>query len=323
VNELLRHLGMVLDAVRVDAYREALASAVRPGAVVADLGAGCGILSVLACQAGAGRVYAVEPAPIADVARRLVASNGCADRVRILDTDAAGAELPEPVDLLVSDLRGTLPLRLPQLAAHADFADRWLAPGGAVLPLADRLLAAPCRHPASLHRRAAAGAVEGVDLGPLVDAVGNSWWRQDLAASAPLAAPRRWAEITYPWRPAALAAPLAWELESAATADGLALWFEAELVAGVGYTTAPGGHADSCYGQAFFPFAEPFELAAGDELAVELRADPAGGGFVWTWEAEQRRAGRAVATGRRSTFYVDAPGLLDALRPPPLGKVGP
>jgi len=162
MNELLRHLGMVLDAVRVDAYRQALASAVRPGAVVADLGAGCGILSVLACQAGAGRVYAVEPAPIADVARRLVASNGCADRVRILDTDATGAELPEPVDLLVSDLRGTLPLRLPQLAAHADFADRWLAPGGAVLPLADRLLTAPCRHPASLHRRAAAGAVEAI-----------------------------------------------------------------------------------------------------------------------------------------------------------------
>lgn len=316
MSELLRHLGMALDAARVGAYRRALERTVGPQTVVADLGTGCGILAVLACRAGAARVYAVEPAPIVDVARQVAAANGCADRVEFLACPASEAVLPGEVSLLVGDLRGTLPLCLPQLQAFAAFAARWLAPDGGVIPRRDVLWAAPCRHPGSPLRRAAGppggGRVEGVELAPLLAAVGNSWWRQDLAAAALLAAPRRWAEIAYPWRPASLSGRLAWTLGESASADGLALWFETELVPGVGYSTAPGAGADTCYGQAFFPFSGRYELAAGDAFEVELRADPAGVGFVWTWEVTQRRGGRTVAADRRSTFHVDAPELFAA-----------
>jgi protein arginine N-methyltransferase 1 len=307
MSEPLRHLGMVLDEARLAAYRRALAATVRPGATVADVGAGCGVLAVLACRAGAGRVYAVEPDPILAVARDLAAANGCADRVVLVPGRAEEVELPERVELVVADLRGTLPLQLPALEALAVFTERWLAPGGTLVPRRDVVWAAPCRHAGSLHRRA--GRAQGVDLGPLAAAVADTWWRQDLPAAALVAPPRRWNAVTYPWRTAALAGRLAWSFGEPAPVHGLAAWFEAELAEGIGYSTAPGA-AGSSYGQAFFPFGRDLELEEGDALEVDLRANPAGGGFLWTWAARQRRGDEVLASVRHSTFYPDAPVLL-------------
>ena len=47
------HADMLLDNARVDAYSRAVAIAVRPGDVVADVGTGTGLLSFLSLQAGA------------------------------------------------------------------------------------------------------------------------------------------------------------------------------------------------------------------------------------------------------------------------------
>ena len=49
---------------------------VKPGDVVVDLGAGTGLLSFFALQAGAHHVYAIEMSRIADVAAELIEANG-------------------------------------------------------------------------------------------------------------------------------------------------------------------------------------------------------------------------------------------------------
>src|SRR5690349_22020599 len=83
-NILSQHRTLLDDRVRTDAFASAIARVVRPGDVVLDLGSGTGVLAILACRAGARRVFAVEQGHIADVAAMLVKDNGCADRVEVL-----------------------------------------------------------------------------------------------------------------------------------------------------------------------------------------------------------------------------------------------
>ena len=54
------HREYLSDLNRLDAYRRAIEERVRPGFVVVDLGAGSGIMGLLACRAGARRVYAID-----------------------------------------------------------------------------------------------------------------------------------------------------------------------------------------------------------------------------------------------------------------------
>jgi protein arginine N-methyltransferase 1 len=79
------------DAVRVRAYERAICAIVRPGDVVLDLGAGTGVLGLLACRAGARRVYAVDGGGILGVARALARANGVADRITHVSTGGGAA----------------------------------------------------------------------------------------------------------------------------------------------------------------------------------------------------------------------------------------
>jgi len=79
------HRMLLNDVVRMEAYRRAIFQTVKRGDTVLDVGSG--ILAMLACQAGAGRVYAVEQGPVIAAARELATANGFADRIVFLNQD--------------------------------------------------------------------------------------------------------------------------------------------------------------------------------------------------------------------------------------------
>ena len=71
------HRQYLSDSVRVAALSAAIHRVVKPGDIVVDLGAGTGILGLVACRAGASRVYAIEEGGMIEVAREIARANGC------------------------------------------------------------------------------------------------------------------------------------------------------------------------------------------------------------------------------------------------------
>jgi ribosomal protein L11 methyltransferase len=101
-------------------------AAVREGDHVADLGAGSAVLSIAAAKLGARRVAAIEMDPDAiGNAEENVRRNGVADRVRVVEGDAAVVlPLVAPVRVVLANILSSV------LVALLPTIERALAPGG-------------------------------------------------------------------------------------------------------------------------------------------------------------------------------------------------
>jgi amino acid adenylation domain-containing protein len=105
----LMYYAMTHDERRNAAYRAAIERFV-PGKVVVDVGTGAdAILARFCARAGAKRVYAIEVLEEAyKRAHDLVTSLHLEDQIQVLHGDARQMQLPEPVDVCVSELLGTI-----------------------------------------------------------------------------------------------------------------------------------------------------------------------------------------------------------------------
>jgi protein arginine N-methyltransferase 1 len=281
---------MLGDPVRVDAYEAALRGVVGPHTTVLEIGTGFGFFAVLACRLGARRVHAVEPDDSIQVARELAVANGVADRIVFHPLFSTRLVLPEPADVLVSDLRGILPLFQHHVATIRDARARLLRPGGAQIPLRDRVWVAPVAAPDTYQDRVEPWGEchRGLQLGPARRRLADQFSKARVKPQELVAPPVLWAELDYTTlgEPNARAL-LAWELEGAATVHGLAAWFDTDLAPGIGFSNAPAAPR-ALYGQAFFPFAQPLECAPGHRLEVDLRAHLVGEDYVWEWRTHHR-----------------------------------
>jgi protein arginine N-methyltransferase 1 len=133
--DLLMHQVMLGDRVRLDAYDKALSQVIKPGAVVADVGAGALPLTALALQRGAGHVYAVEADPqLAALATRIIEASGWTERVTLVTGDARRVPLPGKVDVVVAELMGNLGPEEDMSRILRVVGRRHLRPGGVVVP---------------------------------------------------------------------------------------------------------------------------------------------------------------------------------------------
>ena len=277
---------MIDDPVRIAAFERGIRAAVRAGDVVVDLGCALGNYAVLACAAGAARVYAVEAGPVAVAARQVVAANGCDDRIRVLRGLSTELAVPERAGVVIYE---DYPITLVSTNAARvtrDAVERWLRPGGRMLPSRARLWAAPVEAEDAyreIDRFAAVGdRVAGVDIGPTRHLAFCETVPVQLPASAPLGEARLVAELDL--QP--LREPVVdFETRVAATRPGLVhgllLWFELEL-AGEWLSSGPLSPRVA-WRQALFPAEQPLRVDAGQEIAVSLRGGPFGDEMVWHW----------------------------------------
>ncbi|HYO91254.1 MAG TPA: class I SAM-dependent methyltransferase, partial [Pyrinomonadaceae bacterium] len=195
------HRSMLRDRVRCEAFRQALIKSVQPNYVVLDVGAGTGILSLLAVQAGARRVYAVERTSIVNLTRQLIAANGAQQQVQVIHGDMESIELPEQVDLIVSEWLGGYGVDEGFLPAVLSARERWLKPGGLMLPERVTAWIAPV-YDSVLEQDMNFWRSKpyGVDLSLIAEATSNElfWERHHVTKETLLASPQQmWAIDAY------------------------------------------------------------------------------------------------------------------------------
>jgi SAM-dependent methyltransferase len=126
---------MLLDKPRCDAYREAIQRTIKPGDIVVDLGAGTGLLSFFALQAGARHVYAIEMSKIADATAELIEANGFSNRITLIRKNSKKVRLPERCDVLVTETLSAFCFDTENTIEFvADARERFLKPGGRIIP---------------------------------------------------------------------------------------------------------------------------------------------------------------------------------------------
>ncbi|XP_072306653.1 protein arginine N-methyltransferase 6 [Eucyclogobius newberryi] len=144
------HEEMIADHVRTGTYRTAIlrnGESIR-GKVVLDVGAGTGVLSIFCVQAGARKVYAVEACSIAEQAAKIVKHNNMEDQIEVIRGTVETVDLPEPVDVIVSEWMGYALLHESMLNSVLYARDKWLRrPGGLILPSKAELYIAPMSDP--------------------------------------------------------------------------------------------------------------------------------------------------------------------------------
>ena len=273
---------MLDDLVRTRAFVEAVQRVVREGDVVIDLGTGSGVLAVAAAQAGASHVYAIEASDISDVARKVFEVNGVADRVTLLEGWSPHLEVPEPGDVLVSEMLGNEPLDEDLLETTLDARRRLLKPDARLIPQGVKIVARSVAIPPEEvgKMRVTANSIDewresyGIDFGPLEEA------SRGLSRVALLEADR-----IQGWRPLGDPVVLADvdltsfdELQIAASVsvtgcneavDGVALSFIADLDGVTSVTTDPFdlGRASAWRNQILL-LGEPLTVPADDDFVL-------------------------------------------------------
>ena len=289
--EIEVHRTMICDRVRTEAFRRAIDSTVRPGDIVLDVGAGSGILSMFAAQAGAERVYAVERTTVAVLAQELAAANGLAEVIEVIQGDVMDVELPEHVDVIVSEWLGGFGIDEGMLTPVIAARDRWLEPGGVMIPRSVTAWAALV-HDRYLDETVGFLKDNPYDLrlGKLVEMTVNeisySGTFRHLAAGDSRSEPGRlWTTdadmISLEQAQAPHEAETLLQVHDQGTANALALWFSAELAPGISLSIGP-GDPPTHWGMTTAPLRSPVELTPGMVVRVRVRTAPARPVGTWT-----------------------------------------
>ena len=280
------HLSMLQDTARMDSFRRAINATVKPGDVVVDIGCGSGVLSFMACEAGARKVYAIDGGPVIEVAREIAIDNGFDDRIEFLRGWSLEVGLPERADVLISETIGNTGFDEGIIAWSFDARQRLLRPGADIIPKRVRMWVAAAQadedhalvsdwlapqlpyNYAAAYRRAA-----------------KTLWFADFTPNNLLGQPELAADVdlqTAPNEPIISAGTL--QIDRDGELHGMACWFDSMLCAGVTADNMP-PREDTSWSHGFLPLAESLEVSAGDRFSWEVSVSAAG--EQWTWQLDR------------------------------------
>ena len=270
------HRQYLSDSIRIAAFDRAIQKSVRRGDRVLDLASGTGILGLLACRHGAGRVYSVDDGPIVGLARDLARVNGYADLLIPIRGLSTRTTLPEPVDVIVTDQIGRFGFDAGLVQYVADARERCLRAGGRIVPARVDLLVAGVEHPDG---RAAIdfwnSGPAGFDLSPVRPLAMNTGYPVSPSREQLMTRPETAVAIDLH---SDVNGPLRGHVELTVVRegalDGLLGGFVATLADDVTMTNLPDAGPRIKRSAAFLPFERSLRARTGDRLTVDLTILP-------------------------------------------------
>ena len=270
------HRTLIADEVRNAAFEAALKTVIRKDeTVVSDIGAGTGLIGLMASKLGAREVNLYEVAEVASVARDIVKANR-ARNCHLMPCHSTEMQDPPRADVVVSETLGNFAFEEDIIETLNDAVKRHLVPGGVVIPGKLAQYVAPVtsdRFHSELTAWKRVG--RGLDLSVAQLMSFNNIYVRTVAPADLLdkgRTARRWDEIDFSvLNKTTRRGDGRWAVEREVTIFGFAAWWVAELVPGVRLSTAPDAPRTH-WEQLYFPLMRPIRMQSGETIAVSLRS---------------------------------------------------
>lgn len=283
------HRTLIADQVRNQAFHDALARFIKRGeTTVADIGAGTGLIGLMAAKLGAREVLMYEAAEVAGVAEQTVKANR-AKVCQLIPCHSTEMDEPPRVDVVVSETLGNYALEENIVDTLADARVRHLKDGGVIIPSRIRQLVVPVISD-RIHRELTVwnDVGFGLDLSSAREMSLNNVYVRSFGADELLGhggEAKVWDTVTFgPDTKSVRKGEASWKLAEAQTIYGFAYWWEAELADDIVLSTGPGAPRTH-WEQLYFPLQKPIAAEAGESVLVTLRSrssEEEGTHLAWT-----------------------------------------
>ncbi|HMN36668.1 MAG TPA: 50S ribosomal protein L11 methyltransferase [Hyphomicrobium sp.] len=284
------HRTLIADKVRNEAFYKALKAAIVPGrTIVADIGAGTGVLGLMASKLGAREVLLFEVSEVAGVAAKVLKANR-AKNCQVIPCHSTEFHDPPRVDVVVSETLGNYAFEEHMIATLHDARMRYLRYGGVMIPSRVTQFVAPVVVRRIDHElRAWERVGYGIDLSAAQTmSLNNAYVRAIKPADLldGVASAKEWdtAQLGFDKR-TSRKGEASWKLAHPATIYGFACWWQADLGNGITLSTAPDAPRTH-WEQLYYPLLSPLQVQAGEAVMVSLRSQSSQeGGTDMAWTA--------------------------------------
>jgi len=290
---------MLEDTIRTSTYNSAILSnsSLFKDKTVCDIGAGSGILSYMAVQAGASKVYAVEASYMASRIKKLLRAcpeknSWLTDRMEVINSKIESPNLPIPkVDILISEPIGVLLVHERMLESYLYARDHYLKPGGLMFPSSGTIFLAPCTD-ASLWSQTMTKVrfweqnnFYGVDLSPLSQAAKDELFAMPVVGAfdpkTVMSAPTPYKVDFYTIKNEEIVdftIPFHWKISYTGIIHGIAGWFNINFDPPTKTNNTPNYYISTSpnserthWHQVRFLFKEPLAVNAGETVHGWMR----------------------------------------------------
>lgn len=261
---------MLADNVRMNAYKRAIDDTIKEGDTVIDLGAGTGILGLLALKAGAKKVIMIEKSDAIDLAKAIVQKNGYTNQVEFIQKNSLDVTIDEKVDVIVSETLGNFGLDENTLEFIIDARTRFLKKNGKLIPEAINLYLAPVESKADYEKLAFWKNIEGIDFTPAHELFSSKMMITTINPKHLLSIPVSYGFINFHTVEDTIAYNRTYHaIERKGTIYGVAGWFDLILREKNMISTSPISPTTH-WKQVFFPMKEPISVMKNDLLELTM-----------------------------------------------------